>query len=186
MIELNASQMQAFYDVQWELANACHWYAPHPTAPFKVVTDASNYAIGAAIEQNVDDNWQPVAFYSRKLSPAETRYPVHERELLAIVASLKAYGWLLQGRKFFVWTDHAPLIHILSQPNLSDRQTRWLEWLCRFDFEVRYIPGPYNVVADYLSRHPQLYRKIRVALRDAFRLLCRAAPYDKCRRVESR
>lgn len=59
---------------------------------------------------------------------------------------------ILQGVKFRWLTDHKGLTHLLNQKNLSGRQARWIEKISSFDFEVVYVPGSENVLADALSR----------------------------------
>ena len=77
---------------------------------------------------------------------------MHERELLAIVESLKRFRPMLHGVKFRICTDHKSLIHFMGQKNLSQRQMRWLYIMNEFDFHVEYIPGESNTLADGLSR----------------------------------
>ena len=60
---------------------------------FHIHTDASHTQLGAVISQNK----KPIAFYSRKLSDAQTRYTTTERELLAIVETLKEFRNILLG-----------------------------------------------------------------------------------------
>ncbi|EJD36662.1 hypothetical protein AURDEDRAFT_36803, partial [Auricularia subglabra TFB-10046 SS5] len=93
-----------------------------------------------------------ITFWSGKFNSAQQNYPVHERELLAIVESLKRFRPQLHGVKFRICTDHKSLIHFMSQKNLSQRQMRWLYVMNEFDFTVEYIPGETNVLADGLSR----------------------------------
>ena len=59
-----------------------------PSLPFVVHTDASGFAIGAVLQQDQGHGLQPIAFLSKKMLDAETRYPVHEQELLAIIHAL--------------------------------------------------------------------------------------------------
>lgn len=128
---------------------------PDPNLPFTVVTDASTIGIGAVLEQDDGRGPRPVAFESRKLSPAESNYPVHELELLAIVHALRHWRHYLDGNtKFTVVTDHNSLRFLQSQAQLSKRQARWLEDLQTFNFDVVHRPGKDNVVADALSRSP--------------------------------
>jgi RNase H-like domain found in reverse transcriptase len=93
-----------------------------------------------------------VAFASRKLSSAEKNYPVHERELLAIVYALKEWRPYLHGSRFVIKTDHYPFRYLDTQSNLSKRQRRWMETLQEYDYEIVYVQGKFNVVADELSR----------------------------------
>ena len=152
----DTEQKKAFDEIKHCLTTAPVLLIPDPSKAFTVTTDASDFAVGAVLSQDQGQGDQPVAFESRKLSPAELNYPVHEKELLAIVHALRLWKTYLEGQRFTVITDHASLEYIKTQHNLSRRQARWLETLQSFDFEVRYRPGKTNVVADALSRQSHL------------------------------
>ncbi len=107
---------------------------------FEVLTDASLDGIGAVLTQN----GRPVAYESRKLTPAERNYTTTEQELVAVLHALKAWRSYLEGVEFTVVTDHNPLIWLPTQPNLSRRQVRWSEYLTRFRFNWQYRPGKLN------------------------------------------
>lgn len=125
---------------------------PDPNLPYVVHTDASKDAVGAVLQQDQGHGLQPIAYMSKKMLPAESRYPTHEQELLAIIAALNTWRHYLHGSKFIVRTDHKSLQHFKTQPHLSARQTRWKDTIANFDFEIEYIEGKENVVADGLSR----------------------------------
>jgi hypothetical protein len=72
--------------------------------------------------------------------------------MLTGIESMLRHQDILQGCRFIWVTDHKGLIHLLNQKNLSGRQARWMEKISSFDFEIRYIPGTENVLADALSR----------------------------------
>ncbi|GJP71460.1 hypothetical protein CLOP_g2294, partial [Closterium sp. NIES-67] len=72
---------------------------------------------------------QPIAYESRKLNPAERNYPVHDKELLAIVHAFKVWRCYLTGADVTVRTDHKSLQFIRAQPTLNPRQIRWLDYL---------------------------------------------------------
>ena len=144
---------------------------PDTSKPFFVVTDASNYAVGASFEQEpVPEQRRPITFFSHSLNHAERNYPVHERELLAIVLALRVWRHFLYGSEFKVicQTDHRPLQHFMTQASLSARQVRWQQFLSEFNLTVKYIPGDSNDFADGLSRRPDLKLMIIGAV----------APYD--------
>ena len=88
------------------------------------------------------------------MNGAETRYSVHEQELLALVRTLEANRHYLLGRHFRAFTDHKSLIFLQEQAHLSRRQANWVELLQQYDFSVEYLPGEWNTVADVLSRNP--------------------------------
>ena len=125
---------------------------PDPKLPFVVHTDASGFAVGAVLMQDQGKGLQPIAYLSKKMQPAETRYPTHEQELLAIIVALKSWRPYLYGAKFTVMTDHKSLHDFKTQPRLSGRQTRWKDVIAEYDFEIDYVEGKSNVVADGLSR----------------------------------
>ncbi|RYF06141.1 MAG: hypothetical protein EOO40_09465, partial [Deltaproteobacteria bacterium] len=128
---------------------------PDPDRQYVVYTDASDFATGAVLTQDFGQGLQPIAFMSHKMSDAETRYPTHDREMLAIVQMLREWRTYLQGRQQFViriCTDHNSLQYFMTQQSLSARQSRWLDWLADFDFKIEYVRGSTNIAADALSR----------------------------------
>ena len=128
------------------------YFDPHLET--SVYTDASEYGIGGWIGQKHPDGIHPVIFWSRKLIPAETKYPTHERELLALVKITSKYRHMLLGKPIIAYTDHRALKFIQSQQFLSARQARWLQALQEFEILIEYIPGELNHLADALSRSP--------------------------------
>jgi len=157
--EWAAPQQQAFLRLKEAVAAGPVLILPDPSLPFVVHTDASGYAVGAVLQQDQGKGLQPIAFLSKKMQDAETRYPVHEQELLAIIHALTSWRHYLHGSKFVVRTDHKSLQFFQTQPMLSGRQARWKDIIANFDFDIEYVDGKANVVADGLSRradhHPQ-------------------------------
>lgn len=120
-----------------------------------VTTDASDAISGAVLSYG--ETWEtarPVAFDSESFKDAELRYPVHEKELLAIMRALRKWKTDLLGVPFFVMTDHRTLTNFNTQRDMSRRQTRWMEELAIYDAKIVYIKGEDNTVADALSRYP--------------------------------
>jgi hypothetical protein len=118
-------------------------------------TDASDFAIGACLGQiNKEGYLQPVAYYSRKLTPAELNYDVHDKELLAIVAAFEQWRVYLEGstHQIQVWTDHKNLTSFTTTKILNRRQVRWSEALSAYNFTITYRKGSENARADALSR----------------------------------
>ena len=83
---------------------------------------------------------QPIAFKSRKLNSAERNYAAHEREALAIVHALKTWRCYVEGCKVFATTYHETLKYLMTQPHLSRRQARWMEFLQQYDITIEYKP----------------------------------------------
>ena len=135
----------------------------HPLNPerhIRIETDASGYAIGGVLSQLTSDDsgrWHPVAFFSRKMIPAETRYETHDGELLAIVEAFKTWRHYLEGSRHEVLmlTDHNNLRRFMDTKSLSSRQVRWAQELSRYHFRIDYRQGKANGAADALSRYPQ-------------------------------
>ena len=113
---------EAFEKVKTLLTEAPVLKLPDPDKPFEVICDASIVGVGAVLMQE----GRPVAYESRKLSPAEVRYTTTDQGLLAVVHALQTWRCYLEGAKggFKIITDHNPLTFFHSQPNLSRRQAR--------------------------------------------------------------
>ena len=110
--------------------------------------------VGAVLLQYVNDSWQPISFFSGKMTPAETRYSTFDRELLAVYLAIKHFRHLLEGRHFHILTDHKPLTFALNtrSDRHSPRQARQLDCISQFTSNIRHVHGSDNVVADTLSR----------------------------------
>jgi hypothetical protein len=118
-----------------------------------LITDGCSTGIACVVSQGED--WKTAdaaAFFSAKLSSAQQNYPVHEIEMLAGVEAMLRHRDILQGCRFTWITDHKGLIHLVNQKKLSGRQAQWVEKISSFDFEIQYVPGTENVLADALSR----------------------------------
>jgi hypothetical protein len=82
---------------------------------------------------------------------AELNYPVHEKEMLAIICDLDKWRSDLIGVPVLVYTDHKTLENFDTQKDLSHRQARWMEFMSQYDCKIVYIKGDENTVADALS-----------------------------------
>jgi hypothetical protein len=92
---------------------------------------------------------------SKKFTAAQHNYRVFEMETIAILEGLLKWEDKLIGNKINVVTDHRALEFFKTQRRLSSRQMRWMEYLSRFDFDIQYVKGTSNKVADSLSRYYQ-------------------------------
>ena len=88
---------------------------PVPGANLVLFTDASTTSIGAVLQQIVHDRTQPLAFFSKKLTPRQTQWPAYYRELLAIYEAIQHFRHILEGQDFAIYTDHKPLIYAFHQ-----------------------------------------------------------------------
>jgi hypothetical protein len=118
---------------------------PQFDKPFEIHTDASDKQLGSVIMQE----GKPIAFYTRKLNAAQRNYNTTERELLAIVETLKEFRNILLGKKITVHTEH--LNFMFKQFSSACVYHRYL-LLEEYGVELKYIKGTKNVVADALSR----------------------------------
>jgi len=127
-----------------------------PAKPIILQTDASSFAIAGILNQY--DGFgilRPVNFYSRKCSPAEQNYDTYDRELLAIVETLRQWRHYLEGanHKILIQCDHKNLEYFQTSKVLSRTQARWAEILSSYDFVIQHLEGKKNP-ADGPSRRP--------------------------------
>ena len=154
-------QRKAFDEIKAAFTQAPILRHFDPTLPIFVETDASGFAIAVIISQPFTAEGlskgarHPIAFWSRKLSPAEANYETHDAELLAIVQAFKQFRHYLEGSAYpvTVLSDHNNLRYFMTTKELNGRQARWAERLARFDFRILHRPGKTNP-ADAPSRRP--------------------------------
>jgi len=125
---------------------------PDYTKPFIIDTDASDIAVGAVLGQiDNEGKERPVFFASRKLSPAEKKWPVRDKEALAIIFGCQSFRHHILGTRFTVRSDHHSLQWLMNAT--TGRIARWATQLAEYEpFDIIYRRGESNKVADALSR----------------------------------
>ena len=129
---------------------------PNNTGAFSLFSDTSKIACGSALYQEQKGEHRLVAYYSKKLPDAASRYSISELELCGLVANISAFKHVLRNTNFTVYVDHSALVHILrakSEPPTL-RIKNLIEHLSEYSFVVKYWKGDDMKVADLLSRHP--------------------------------
>ena len=144
----------AFKNLKQAIADATLIAHPNENAKLSLVTDASDTAMGAVLQQESIDGKEPLCFFSRAFTATQMKYSTYDRELLAIYSAVKHFKYLLEGRQFTIYTDHKPLTFALKQnlDKASPRQARQLLFITEYTTDIRFISGKDNVVADAMSR----------------------------------
>ena len=103
VVDWTAERAAAFDATKTALSQAALLAHPSPGAPIPIpiTTDASDYAVGAVHEQWTDGAWQPLAFFSRQLTPRERKYSAFVRELLGLFLAVRHFRFLLE-----TWTTN--------------------------------------------------------------------------------
>ncbi|BHF84036.1 hypothetical protein SprV_0902718600 [Sparganum proliferum] len=153
-LELTGEALTAFERIKNSLVDATLLTHRAPEAQLSLMVDASTLAVGAVLQQHLAGSARPLAFFSKKLLPAETRYSTFGRELLAIYLAVKHFRHFLEGRDFTVFTDHKPLTFALRSHSdkYNPREIAHLDYIFQFTTDIRHIDGTKNEVADMLSR----------------------------------
>jgi hypothetical protein len=135
-----------------------------PAKESLVETDASNFVTAGVISQRGEDgHWHPIAFRSKKMTPAECNYEIHDKELLAIIQAFQDWRQYLEGARHTVrvLTDHKNLEYFKTKKQLNDRQARWNLLLATYDFKLEYRPGKLGGKPDALTRRSTDTEEVR-------------------------
>ncbi|XP_014474130.1 PREDICTED: uncharacterized protein K02A2.6-like isoform X2 [Dinoponera quadriceps] len=145
--------LSAFHQCKEALANAALLAHPCSGAQLRIFSDASNTRAEAVLEQLVQDQGQPLGFFSKSFSPTQQGYSAYDRELTALFLSIKHFRGMIEGYPLTLRTDQKLLLSAFKQKmdNASPRQLRQLNFIAQFSTDIQHIAGASNVVADSLS-----------------------------------
>ena len=145
----------AFDQLKSVLINYPILRSPNFNLPFKLAVDASDVGMGAVLLQECEDGTDhPIAYFSKKLNPAQRKYSTIEKETLSLIMALQHFDVYVSSSTVpvTVFTDHNPLIFIHRFKNQNQRLTRWSLFLQDKNLDIKHVQGKNNVVPDFLSR----------------------------------
>ena len=127
---------------------------PDYQLPFTLHTDSSTDGLGAVLYQKQNGKQRVIAYASRSVSKAESNYPAHKLEFLALKWAVceKFHEYLYGTKPFEVFTDNNPLTYVLTSAKLDACGQRWVAKLANYNFSIKYRCGVSNTEADALSR----------------------------------
>jgi hypothetical protein len=146
--EWNSKCEESFQQLKGILTSAPILNISYPNEDLVMCTDAWKEGLGGVLSQRD----HVVCYESIKSKEHGRNYATHDLELENIVHALTMWRHYLMGNKFELRTDHCGLDHFFGQPTLNARQTRWLEFLSEYEFEIKHIKGKENKLVDALSR----------------------------------
>nr|GEZ67702.1 reverse transcriptase domain-containing protein [Tanacetum cinerariifolium] len=130
--------IKAFQTLKKKLTEAPILIAPNWDLPFKLMCDASDFAIGAVLGQRHEKHFRPINYASKTMNDAKTNYTT----------------------KSIVHTDHSALKYLFAKKDAKARMLRWVLLLQEFDFKVLDTKGAENLAADHLSRLENPYENV--------------------------
>jgi hypothetical protein len=132
----------------------------YPNEYFVVCTDACKEGLGGVLSHN----GFIICYESIKLKENERNYVTHDLELESIVHALKKWRHYLMGGRFELRIDHNSMKYLFDHPSLNARHSRWLEFLCEYDFDIKHIKGKENKMVDALSRRVHELHAIAISM----------------------
>nr|GEZ70725.1 hypothetical protein [Tanacetum cinerariifolium] len=118
----------------------------------KLMCDASDFAIGAALGQRHEKHFKPIHYASKTMTD--------EKEMLAVVYAFEKFRSYLIMNKSIVHTDHSALKYLFAKKDANARLLRWVLLLQEFDFKVLDTKGAENLATDHLSRLENPYENV--------------------------
>ncbi|GJR72885.1 reverse transcriptase domain-containing protein [Tanacetum coccineum] len=135
--EFDDECQKAFESLKEKLICAPIIVSPNWNLPFELMCDASDFAVGAVLGQKDGKNFHPIYFASKTLNPAQQKYTVTEKELMAVVFTFDKFRSYLILSKTIVHTDHPALRHLFKKQDAKPRLIRWILLLQEFDIEIK-------------------------------------------------
>ena len=132
---------------------------PNFQKQFMLMVDTSGIGAGALLMQYDSSGIEhPICYFSRKFNQHQTNYSTVEKETLALILSFRYFDVYLNTTRYpiIVYTDHNPLVFINKMKNHNQRLLRWGLLLQEYDMDIHNIKEKENVIADALSRCPEV------------------------------
>ena len=149
VFQWRGKQQKAFDTLKEKISIAPVLALPNLQRPFEIETDASDYAMGAVLIQHS----KPICYHSETFNSTVVNYPTYDKELYALVQSVKKWKHYLMSKEIVIHTNHQPLQYLHSQTKLQQsRHYRWMGFLQQFHLVIRYKKGIHNKIVDMLSR----------------------------------
>nr|GFB32540.1 reverse transcriptase domain-containing protein [Tanacetum cinerariifolium] len=141
-----------FQTLKRKLTDALILIAPDWDFPFKLMCDASDFAIGAVLGQRQEKHFRPIHYASKTMTEPKSNYTTKEKEMLAVMYAFEKCRSYLIMNKSIVYTDHSALKYLFAKKDSKARLLRWVPLLQEFTFKVIDTKGAENLAADHLSR----------------------------------
>ena len=119
----------AFEEIKIRLVQAPIMAAPDWDQEFKVMCDASDFAMGAVLGQRKEKIFRAIYYASRTFNEAQENYSTTEKEMLAIVFACEKFRPYILGSHVIVHTDHAAIKYLMSKREPNPRLIRWVPLL---------------------------------------------------------
>ncbi|XP_052477133.1 uncharacterized protein LOC128032560 [Gossypium raimondii] len=140
------------FKLKKKLVNAPIFIAPDWSQPFKVMCDASDFAVGEDLGQRKGKIFYAIYYASKNLTEAQFNYTTTEKEFLAVVFDFDNFHSYLVGAKVTVFTDHSALRYLFAKKDVKPRLIHFILLLQEFDIEIKHRKGSENQIANHLSR----------------------------------
>jgi hypothetical protein len=127
---------EVFEKLKGLLTTAPIMQAPNWSLPFKLMCDASDFAVGVVLGQRKDKKPHVIYYASKTLNDAQLNYTTIEKELLVVVFALDKFRSYLVGSLVIVFTNHATLKYLLIKQDAKLRFIRWILLLQEFNLEI--------------------------------------------------
>nr|GEV47243.1 reverse transcriptase domain-containing protein [Tanacetum cinerariifolium] len=152
--------IDAFETLKKNLTEALILVVPDWNLPFKLMCDASDFAIGVVLGQRKTKHFQPIHYASKIMTEAQIHYTTTEKEMIVVVYAFEKFRPYLVLSKSIVYTDHSALKYLLSKQDAKPRLIRWVLLLQEFDIIIRDKKRMENLAADHLSRLENPYKDV--------------------------
>ena len=142
--------LKAFEEIKDAIANCATLYLPNERWEILLATDACDTGVGGFLHQFDGESVRPIAFVSKAFTGTELLWSTTDKEAFATFFAVKNLSYFLILRKFIILTDHKNLLFLKEMT--SPKIVRYRIFMSEFQYELRYVKGSDNIVADAFSR----------------------------------